>query len=210
MPTTDVIDTLVGIEPGDRLDQLRARRPEARQHAQGSYDALFRPTDDSDVSLVERAVVAAFVARVHGESAVSDFYAAELDRQTADAEAAGSLIAALVAAEGARAAAPGPYGAFHGDIAGESTTGPEYVADAALKDQLGGRLSAALEHAHLLVFHPRDSAREHLGRLLAAGWSTTGIVTLSQLVSFLTFQIRVVHGLRVLNAGLAAEEGTAR
>jgi len=205
MPTTDVIDTLVGIEPGDRLDQLRARRPEARQHAQGSYDALFRPADDSDVSLVERAVVAAFVARVHGESVVSDFYDAELDRQAADAETT-----AVVAAEGARAATPGPYGAFHGDITEESTTGPEYVADAAVKDQLGERLTAALEHAHLLVFRPRDSARDHLGRLLAAGWSTTGIVTLSQLVSFLTFQIRVVHGLRMLNAGLAAEEGTGR
>lgn len=39
---------------------------------------------------------------------------------------------------------------------------------------------------------------EHLQALLDAGWSTTEIVTLSQLVAFLSFQIRVVVGLRVL------------
>jgi uncharacterized protein YciW len=38
--------------------------------------------------------------------------------------------------------------------------------------------------------------------LLDAGWSTTGIVTLSQIAAFLSFQIRVVAGLRVL-AGAA-------
>jgi uncharacterized protein YciW len=33
-----------------------------------------------------------------------------------------------------------------------------------------------------------------------AGWSTTDIVTLSQIVAFLSFQIRVIAGLRVLAA----------
>jgi uncharacterized protein YciW len=35
---------------------------------------------------------------------------------------------------------------------------------------------------------------------VAAGWSADGIVTLSQLVSFLAFQVRVVAGLSVLAA----------
>jgi CMD domain protein len=70
---------------------------------------------------------------------------------------------------------------------------------------LGRRLTAALEHAHLLVFHPRDASAAALQKLLDAGWSTTDIVTLSQLVSFLAFQIRVVAGLRTL----AAAEGAA-
>jgi CMD domain protein len=65
---------------------------------------------------------------------------------------------------------------------------------------LGGRLTAALEHAHLLVLRPREATPEALERLLAVGWSTTGIVTLSQLVAFLAFQVRVVHGLRQLAA----------
>ncbi len=37
-----------------------------------------------------------------------------------------------------------------------------------------------------------------LERLIAAGWTAPGIVTLSQLVSFLTFQIRVIAGLRTV------------
>ena len=40
---TDVIDALVGIAPGSPLDAIRARRPEARTHAQASYAALFAP-----------------------------------------------------------------------------------------------------------------------------------------------------------------------
>ena len=62
----------------------------------------------------------------------------------------------------------------------------------------GARLSAALMHAHLLVFHPRDAGAQDLQALLDAGWSPTDIVTLSQLVAFLAFQVRVVAGLQVL------------
>jgi uncharacterized protein YciW len=57
-----------------------------------------------------------------------------------------------------------------------------------------------LQHAHAPVFHPRDAGAADLQKLLDAGWSTTGIVTLSQLVAFLSFQIRVVAGLRALGA----------
>ena len=66
------------------------------------------------------------------------------------------------------------------------------------RELLGERLSAALAHAHLLVFHPRDASPAALQALLDAGWSSTGIVTLSQLVAFLAFQIRVVTGLQAL------------
>ncbi|MDM0025369.1 CMD domain-containing protein [Variovorax saccharolyticus] len=67
----------------------------------------------------------------------------------------------------------------------------------------GARLAAALVHAHLLVLHPRDARAADLQALLDAGWSTTDIVTLSQLVAFLSFQIRVVVGLRSLAAQAA-------
>jgi uncharacterized protein YciW len=63
---------------------------------------------------------------------------------------------------------------------------------------LGTRVTAALEHAHLLVFRPRDATSAALQMLLDAGWSNPGIVTLSQLVAFLAFQIRAVAGLRTL------------
>ena len=72
---------------------------------------------------------------------------------------------------------------------------------------LGPRLAAALEHTHMLVFHPRDAAPVSLQSLLGAGWTTTDIVTLSQIVAFLSFQIRVVIGLRTL-AGRPSGEVT--
>jgi uncharacterized protein YciW len=55
----------------------------------------------------------------------------------------------------------------------------------------------------LLVFRPRDAASTDMKALLAAGWSTTGIVTFSQLVAFLSFQVRVVSGLSTLAAATA-------
>ena len=52
----------------------------------------------------------------------------------------------------------------------------------------------------MLVFHPRDASAEHLQRLVDAGWRTAEIVTLSQLVAFLSFQIRAVAGFRAMLA----------
>ena len=72
------------------------------------------------------------------------------------------------------------------------------------KPVIGGKLGAALEHAHLLVFRPRDANPASIQALLDAGWSSTGIVVLSQLVAFLSFQVRSIAGLRMLGASLAA------
>jgi len=51
-----------------------------------------------------------------------------------------------------------------------------------------------------LVFRPRDASPAALQALLDAGWAANDIVTLSQLVAFLSFQIRAVAGLRALAA----------
>ena len=75
---------------------------------------------------------------------------------------------------------------------------------------LARRLAAALEHAHLLVFRPRDAAPAAMQALLDAGWSTTGIVTFSQLVAFLSFQVRAVAGLRTLGASLGHQPCAAK
>ncbi|MEE6295984.1 CMD domain protein [Georgenia wangjunii] len=191
-PAEDVIDRLLGVEPGSRLDAVRSARPEARANAQRSHDALFAPVDTSDVSLAERYAVAVFVADLHRAGAVTEHYRAGLARHDAD-----GALAAAVTNEVTRGLAAGPYGQYReSGLAGESTPGPRYrVLDPAA---VGERLSAALEHAHLLVYRPREASPEALDRLLAAGWSTTGIVTLAQLVSFLAFQVRVVHGLAQL------------
>lgn len=199
---TDIIDALAGIAPSSTLDIARRRRHDAREHAQGSFAALFVPDDVSHVSLAERAAVALFVARLHGQEAAIAFYGALLRETGRDLGAgAGEALEPLIVAEAARASGEGPFGAFRAENAPESTSGPEYrVSSVDAAYALGDRLAAALEHAHLLVLHPRDASREALGALLDAGWSTTGVVTLSQLISFLTFQLRVVHGLGAVGA----------
>jgi CMD domain protein len=202
MMDADVIDTLVGIAPGSALDAIRARRKQARDQAQASYRALFAPDKPGGVSTTERFAVAVFVTRLHGEAATAAFYIKALAASGASAELRGAIEAAVVAAIKAPGG-EGPYGSFPaGPLSREDAPGPTHRVAADLRRALGERLAAAFEHLHMLVFHPRDAAPAALQPLLDAGWSTTDIVTLSQIASFLAFQIRVVAGLRVLSASI--------
>ena len=194
---TDVIDTLVGIKPGSALDKVRHRRPDARDQAQASYRALFALAIPGGVTATERFAVAAFVTGLHGGAETASFYAAGLAASGASAELRRAIDTAIAAV-----AAPGghgPYGSYPaGPLSREDTTGPTHHVAPESRRALGPRLAAAFDHMHLLVFHPRDAAPAALQALLDAGWSTTDIVTLSQIAAFLSFQIRVVAGLRVL------------
>lgn len=191
--THDIVDQIAGVTPA--LDALRRRRPVTREQLQASFDALFRPVSEEHVSQAERELVAAFATRLAGSSdATGTFYA---DR----ALAADPHRAAVVLAEASDAAVEGPFGAYtERGLQSESTEGERYTPSDAAAEALGSRVAAALAHTHLLVFRPREASSADIGRLLAAGWSADGIVTLSQLVSFLGFQQRVITGLRVLAA----------
>ncbi|MCY1247012.1 CMD domain protein [compost metagenome] len=95
----------------------------------------------------------------------------------------------------------GPYGHYPaGPLSAEDASGLIYQVSTIGREALGAKLATALEHAHLLVFHLRDASPRALQTLLDAGWTTNGIVTLSQLVSFVAFQIRVIAGLSLLAA----------
>ena len=145
----DVIDTLVGIAPGSKLDAIRANRSEARKHAQASYASLFEPREVGGVAAYERNCIAAFVAGLHGEPRTNAFYAARLPTN----------LRATVAAEVAAASNKGPYGHFpKGPLSTEDAPGPTWKMSEAGRQALGTRLAAAFEHTHMLVFHPRDAA----------------------------------------------------
>lgn len=201
----DVIDLLVGVIPGSALDRVRANRQAARDNAQLSYEALFAPADPGTVSLSERFALASFVAGLHRDAEIGKFYGNQF---AALAEA--NLVAAI-GDEVRRGETSGPYGRYpEGPLSAENAPGISHRVAEGNRRVLGERLSAALEHAHLLVFRPRNSSPEALQALLDAGWSTTDVVTLSQLVAFLAFQIRVVVGLRALaEAQRTAEIGYA-
>ena len=199
-PTIDTVDRLAGLRPDGDVAHLRRRRPVTREQLQASSDALFAPLDDREFPLVDRLLVASFATRTTADDVTAAHYAA----LASEADAAR---AAIVAAEASVAATAGPFGAYTEDgLAGEITDGRRYEPGIAARDALGERLSAALAHAHLLVARPREAGAAALDRLLDAGWSVDGIVTLSQLVSFLAFQQRVAAGLRVLDGTTPALE----
>lgn len=194
----DVLRALAGVPVGSRVEGLRDGRPVAREQAQATYDHLFHPADDGEVSLVERLSVAIFVAGLHRHEAASTYY-----RQALVAAGAGPELVAAVDAEVDAGRTDGPYGTYREEgLAHESVPGLELVVAPERRGVLGERLAAALEHAHLLVLHPRDSRPARLTALVTAGWGATGIVTLSQLVAFLAFQLRAATGLAVLHATL--------
>lgn len=197
----DVIDFLTGIAPGDWLDQLRQARPETRAQAQKSHEALFAPTAPvaGQVSRAERHAVAAFVALLHQQSEAADWHLQLLQELSPHWFEAVRHAAAAGATQG-------PYGHFPaGPLTAEDQDGTELRLSQALRAVLGERLHAALLHAHCLVFHPRDANPQRVRALEAAGWQADDIVVLSQLVAFLSFQLRVVDGLRVLAAGWQTE-----
>jgi CMD domain protein len=192
---TDVIDLLAGVERDSPLHALRDQRPDARLNAQKSYEALFEPKSAGGVAPEERHAVAAFVTSLHRDAKALAFYKRGL---------VGRGVAEAIDEEAERGAAMGPYGRYpEGPLSVENKAGPAFRVSESNRERLGLRLAAALEHAHMLVFHPRDATPAALKALRDGGWSTTDIVTLSQLVAFLTFQFRVVAGLRALTASRA-------
>ncbi len=72
----------------------------------------------------------------------------------------------------------------HGDIA--------QIADT--------RLAALLDFTRKLIENPVEGDKAALQKLPAAGISTPAIVTLSQLIAFLSYQIRLVAGLKAMKA----------
>ncbi|WP_317228854.1 CMD domain protein [Clavibacter sp. MX14-G9D] len=193
-PRADVIDLLAGITPDHPLSRVRDLRPDARANAQRSFAALLEPADPGAFGYAERYAVAAFVAGLHGSARAAAFYADLLGDADPD-------LAPVVARAARNSATAGPTGAYREPgLADESVPADPWQPDAATRDALGVRLAAALAHAHLLVIRPRESSPAALRALGAAGWTPDEIVSLSQLVAFLSFQLRVAWGLTVLAA----------
>jgi alkylhydroperoxidase domain protein len=151
----DVISALAAVAPDSALAALRAQRPEAMRHAQGSYRALFEPASPGGLTLAERFAVAEHVARLHSADEVAAHYASGL-------------------ASAADTAAP------------------------------SSRRDALVRHADLLSTRPSDAGPDDLQQLADARLSTRDIVSLSQLIAFVAFQVRVTAGLRVLGGAGSA------
>lgn len=166
-PTTpDILDQLIGIQPGSPLAELRARRPDVARYTQGSYATLLTPADPAGVSVVERLLIALRVAVLTGSAPLAAHYRqrlVELGTSTATLEAVEHF----------------PTGA-----------------------NLAPREVALLRHTDLLTNEPRDASQAALVELQAQGLSARDIVTIGQLIAFLSYQVRVLAGLQLLGEGL--------
>ena len=160
---TDVLNTLLGVEDDSALASLRAQRPAATDHTQGSYEALFSINSTSAVSSIERFATALRVAALHQEPALVDHYTARLRETPGGSQ---QLIADVLA-------------------------GPE-------AGDLPPRLRAILAHTDLLVIRPAAATPADLAALQAAGLGDAEVVTVSQLIAFVSYQVRVFVGLTLL------------
>jgi uncharacterized protein YciW len=60
------------------------------------------------------------------------------------------------------------------------------------------RLDSILDHVRLIVSNPREATRARLDELIAIGLAPRDIVAITQIVAFVSYQVRVVAGLRAL------------
>jgi CMD domain protein len=186
----DLVEQFAGLAPDSPLALLRHRRETARTHTAAAHAALFAPAEPGAVSLKERLALGLYVALLHQAAE----HAAWFREALADA-----TLAATVKQVAHETLASGPAGNYPpGPLSVEDTPAPGFALSPALAAALGPRLAAGFLHAHALVYHPRGTAADAFPPLVAAGWSADGIVTLSQIVAFLAYQIRLVAGLRVL------------
>ena len=90
------------------------------------------------------------------------------------------------------------FGTLLRDAAGASQALVAGVSSQPPGDGLPGRLAAILTHVDLLVLNPAAATPGDLELLRAAGLSVEEIVTVSQLIAFTSYQVRVYLGLALL------------
>src|SRR3954469_481741 len=164
----DIISMLAGVAPGSPAAELRAQRPEATQHAQGSYTALFDPPELVGLSKSERFAIALRVAAIHAAAEAAEHYRQRL----VEAGASPEIVAAAALEDAGSGSQPDP--------------------------EVPARLQAILRHADLLSTHPVDATPDDLQALADAGLATVEIVVLSQIVAFVSFQVRVIAALQLI------------
>jgi alkylhydroperoxidase domain protein/CMD domain protein len=175
---TDVISSLAGVAPGSPLAELREQRPEATEHAQGSYAALFDPEDPIGLSSVERFATALRVATLHAATEAADHYRQRL----IEAGASQEIVAAAALEDAGSASQPDPA--------------------------VPARLQAILAHADLLGTRPVEATPDDLQALADAGLATVEIVQVSQLIAFISFQVRVIAALKLIGGSSTGPAAT--
>ncbi len=89
-------------------------------------------------------------------------------------------------------------------LGGDNQLATHYEAAGALPEAdpswQGAAMAAILHHVDLIAASPRDATAADIAALQAAGLATGDIVRLSQLIAFVSYQLRVIAGLRLMGA----------
>lgn len=72
------------------------------------------------------------------------------------------------------------------------------IADMWFDGGSDGRRAALIRHVDLVTHEPKNTGTADIEKLRAAGVSDADIVRLSELIAFLSYQIRVARGLRLM------------
>ncbi|MFM0739647.1 CMD domain protein [Paraburkholderia xenovorans] len=172
----DLVAQLAGLAPDSPVAALREFRGDTTRYTQGSHDALFSD-DVVDLTLRERLYAAWYAALLSNADQAAQAYRERLlALPTDNRDATSSLLDAITEQRAL------PTESF-----------------AALDNRVK-RLAAILIHTEAVVQHPSTVGKPALESLQAAGLTTRAIVALSQLIAFVTFQVRIVAALRALEA----------
>lgn len=134
---------------------------------------------------------------------LQDYYLAIFDPTTASAEQLSLRDRALVAVRVAVHTGSTSVEDWYADLAranGASASEVERVTDLTNTWSSPTPLAAALQHADLLTASPASSTADDLQRLKDAGFTPAGIVSLSQTIAFVSYQLRLIAALRALGA----------
>jgi len=82
--------------------------------------------------------------------------------------------------------------------AGVTESSLDRIANTSVEVEDASATGAALRHADLLTLRPADATPADLQALKDAGLTPAGIVTLSQVIAFVSYQLRLAAGLRAL------------
>lgn len=158
----DLLDQVVGISPESRTAVVRAKRPDVTLYAQSSYDALFSPTGSAGLD----STGLDFAGLGLAERVEAALRVATLEESQPLMDHYGQWLKAL-------------DNEAHGSGTHDSAA-------------MASRRAAILQHVDLLTLSPIAATPDALIPLQQAGLSTRNIVTLSQLIAFLGFQVRAV------------------
>ena len=175
---TDLIDALVGLEVGSNTYAARHFRDEVLTGTQESYEALF----DRDLTLpIEtRYLVALYASLLSNAKELSEHYLAQIQSEISSKRISKRISEGINEAIDEKTL----QAVLNNDLS--------QISDPALK--------AILLFTRTLTLNPIEGDQNALLSLQNAGISTPDSITIAQLIAFLSYQIRLVTGLKAMKS----------